>query len=162
MTYNIVEPLDHPSILKEYLSLEKDIKWTNYGQSTGRQASLQHASGMQGGEGKLKQGVDEKEYNILVPGCEGTIFEELIVRYKLFRTRLMWVSGKSCYSIHKDRTKRLHIPIVTNTQCMFLFPDGPSLVHLPAGHSYIVDTTKNHTFCNFSEIDRLHLVGCID
>jgi len=157
MLYQTLGVVDHLKIYGAYLKIENAIEW--YGD---RQSSLQVSNDGHSGTGKLQMSRDEHDYSILNPVFNGTVFEDLISEYKLFRTRLMWVKSKSCYSIHKDKTKRVHIPLMTNEQCMFLFPDKVELIHLPAGYSYLVDTRESHTFCNFSDSDRLHLVGCTD
>jgi hypothetical protein len=104
----------------------------------------------------------ELTYNQLNPYFKDTIFEKLIVDYKLYRTRLMWVNKMSCYSIHKDSTPRIHIPLVTNPECYFVFKDDASFIHMETGHVYWADTRKNHTFINCSEMERLHLVGVVE
>ena len=71
------------------------------------------------------------------------------------------MSETSCYSYHKDPTKRIHIPLITNDKCFMVIDD---IVHrYPAdGNYYISDTTKMHTAVNGSWEDRVHIVGCID
>ena len=91
---------------------------------------------------------------------KNTIIEELVTKYNLFRTRLMWVEPKSCYTIHKDHSTRIHVPIITNPGALFVFRKG-FMFNLEAGKIYWTDTTLEHTFANFSEHPRLHLVGCI-
>ena len=67
---------------------------------------------------------------------------------------------KTCYTYHKDYTKRIHIPIITNEKCMFIIDD--EVVRFPAdGDYYLVDTTKMHTAINASFEDRIHIVGNI-
>ena len=67
---------------------------------------------------------------------------------------------KTCYSYHKDQTKRLHIPIVTNDKCFFVIND--EVVRTPKeGHPYVLDTTLIHTAVNASFEDRIHLIGCV-
>ena len=66
---------------------------------------------------------------------------------------------KSCYSIHRDFTPRLHLPIVTNQDCYFLSESPLKMFHLPAdGTTTFIDTRSNHTFLNTSEHSRLHIV----
>jgi hypothetical protein len=102
----------------------------------------------------------ELTYDQLNPFFKDTIFEKLINRYKMYRTRLMWISKMSCYSIHTDSTPRIHVPIITNPQCFFVFREG-IVQHLSAGSVYRVNTTKPHTFMNCSDTPRLHLIGCM-
>lgn len=164
MNYNILSPIKTIPILQEYFKLEKDIQWLSNGNG-GRQCGIQYIEGEDpfiSATGKLKPNIIETEYNVINPLFRGTIFEEVIKEHKLFRTRLMWAGSKSCYSLHKDKTKRLHIPLITNDQCLFVFPEESKFIYLPSGHAYVVDTTRTHSFCNFSKIPRLHLVGCIE
>lgn len=86
----------------------------------------------------------------------------IIYDFKLFRTRIMSLNPKKCYSIHKDSTWRLHIPIVTNDQCFFYFPDYKEQFFLEEGHVYLVNTVETHTFINAGNIERIHFIGCID
>ena len=76
------------------------------------------------------------------------------------RSRLMKLEPFHCYSYHRDASKRIHIPLITNERCMFIIEDE---VHrYPAdGNSYIIDTTKMHTAINASYEDRYHIVGCL-
>ena len=77
----------------------------------------------------------------------------------VFRTRIMLARPKSCYSIHKDYSPRLHLPLVTNTECNFLLTDPLQMFHLPAdGTTTWVDTRNRHTAMNGSTDPRLHLV----
>ena len=76
------------------------------------------------------------------------------------RTRVMRLEQKTCYSYHKDPTKRIHIPIITNVDCLMIIDD--EIIRYPAdGSYYVMDTTKMHTAVNASYEDRIHLVGCI-
>lgn len=161
--YSVISKVDHRHILQEYKKLEEHIQWPE-NSAKGKQTGLQYAENEmpeKSAVGSLRSSRIETEYSLITPLFKNTIFEEIINQYKMCRTRLMWVNPYSCYSIHKDQTKRLHIPLITNTECFFIFPDDRELVHLPLGNLYLVDTTKNHSFCNFSENPRLHLVGCI-
>ena len=101
----------------------------------------------------------ESEFNVLVyPELEYT--NSIIIDLNMCRTRVMRMSRKSCYSYHYDRTKRIHIPLVTNKNCFMVIED--EIFRYPAdGNYYIVDTTKMHTFVNASKEERIHIVGCI-
>ena len=79
----------------------------------------------------------------------------------MFRSRIMRMKGKTCYTYHQDPTKRMHIPLVTNENCFFIIDD---VIHrYPAdGNHYLADTTKKHTFVNASMEDRIHIIGCVD
>jgi hypothetical protein len=107
----------------------------------------------------------EKSFDTLQPSLTGTPIDRYLqsLSVKVYRTRLMVARPKSCYSIHYDMTPRLHLPLVTNEQCNFLFLDPMTLAHLPAqGRTYWVDTRLQHTFLNGSDKDRLHLVMVVE
>lgn len=79
---------------------------------------------------------------------------------KMYRTRVMNLKSKTCYTYHKDLSKRIHIPIETNENCFIII--NKEVKHYPAdGNYYIVDTTQYHTALNASKKDRIHIVGVI-
>jgi len=85
---------------------------------------------------------------------------EVIKQYLMYRSRVMKMKEKTCYSYHYDSTKRIHIPLITNWKCFLLI--GDKSYHLPAdGSVYLVDTTGYHTALNGSRerFDRIHLIG---
>jgi len=156
----LLETINTQEILKNFNLLEEKIIWTYFSQ--GRQAGLQYKLGEDfwtSSVGK-SQGA-ELEYTELNPFFKDTIFETVIEKYNLKRTRLMWVNQKSCYSLHSDETPRIHIPLITDPECYFLFKPG-SLHHLPTDSVWWVNTKLRHTFLNCSEHPRLHLVGVVD
>jgi hypothetical protein len=162
MNYARIEEFDHTHLLECYYQLEDKISWLVF-PNKGRQASIQYAVNEDvflSSTGTLQPYRREKEYNLLNPLFSGTMFEDIIKKYNLVRTRLMWSDPRSCYSLHYDLSWRLHIPLITNKDCRFVFPDNPEIFHLPVGGVYMVDTTKTHSFCNFSTKPRLHLLGC--
>jgi len=159
-----IDSVNSNKILLEYYKLESKIDWFD-NKAKGKQCGLQYADGedfFYSATGKLKKDRVESEYCLINPLFKNTIFEDLINKYKMFRTRLMWVHPYACYSIHKDNSSRIHVPLITNDRCLFLFPDEPKLVHLQIGKVFLVDTTINHSFCNFSDHSRLHIVGCVE
>lgn len=152
--------VDVDEVLACYNKLEPEIQWTDMGHK-GRQAGLQFKDNEDvwaSAVGK-SQGF-ELTYTNLNPYFKDTIFEELIRKYNMSRARLMWVGPYACYSVHVDTTPRIHVPIITNQECYFVFKKG-SLHHMPAGLSYWVNTTLPHTFMNCSDQHRLHLVGVV-
>jgi hypothetical protein len=178
----ILNDIDIADALNEYYRLEPNIVWTNDGPK-GRQAGLQYKDNTLGNSQETinpdtnqpwtkhewtsavgrNQGM-ELAYNNINPFFKDTIFEKLIIDYKMTRTRLMWINQMSCYSIHRDSTPRVHIPLITNPECYFVFKndDMATLTHLKIGHVYWADTRKDHTFMNCSEMSRLHLVGIVE
>lgn len=85
-----------------------------------------------------------------------------IIPYPIFRLRFMKLMPISCLSLHHDPTMRLHIPIETNENCLFIFKNQIP-VHLPAdGSAYIVDTRQIHTVLNGDrKASRLHFVAAV-
>lgn len=155
----IVETIDVNSLLESYNLIEPNIQWTDY-YLKGKQAGLQYKVNDDPWNSAVgKQNGRDHEYNIINPLFKGTIFETLIDKYHLTRSRLMWVYGMACYSMHIDETPRIQIPIITNPDCYFIFKNLPP-IHLRAGNVYFVDTRQYHTFANCSDHARLHFVGC--
>jgi hypothetical protein len=75
------------------------------------------------------------------------------------RFRIMTLVGPSCYTIHKDLSRRYHYAVETNENCIFLFPQNNVQVHIPQdGNLYLLDTRYPHTFVNGSRFTRTHLV----
>jgi len=156
----ILANIPHIDIVKSYGSISKHIIWTDY-KLKSKQAGLQHKEGDDiwiSSVGKSKG--EEYQYNIINPVVKNTLFEDIIVKYNLARSRFLFLAPFSTYSIHKDSTKRLHIPIITNSKCFLLFKEN-GLHHLAPGHVYETDTTLEHTSINCSESWRLHFVGAI-
>jgi hypothetical protein len=107
----------------------------------------------------------ETQFKYIHPKLKGGYIDQCLqslAEYRIVRTRLMLVNPRTCYSIHSDPYPRIHIPVITNNQCLFCFPESGAMEYLPAdGTSYYVDTTKKHTFINCSTVPRVHLVGVV-
>ena len=152
--------IDVQSILDCYHKLEPNIIWSDYGNK--KQTSLQYKEGDNvwlSSSGKSKG--DELSYDQLNPFFKDTVFEEIIKTYNLKRTRLMWVSPQSCYSMHVDSTPRIHVPMITYPDSFFVFKHRPP-IHLSTGNVYKVETRLPHTFMNCSSHSRLHLIGAVE
>lgn len=104
----------------------------------------------------------ERDYCVINPALNGTILEEYIKKYNGFRTRIMVMPGRHCYSIHPDPTPRIHIPIVTSKQAWMIWPYNNQCYQLQTGHAYWTDTRKYHTFINGADVTRIHLVMCVN
>lgn len=124
------------------------------------QLSLQVTQAGTGGEGKLENLNNvEKDFNVFAFDIPYT--NSVLSELGMYRSRLMRIRPKTCYSYHWDLTKRMHIPLITNDDNFFVIDDVVS--RYPAdGSYYLVDTTKKHTFVNASFESRLHIVGCVD
>ena len=114
------------------------------------------------GTGRLTNLENHKESDFIVPNFPHMEYTNHILKeLKMFRSRVMKLDAKACYTYHKDPTKRLHIPLITNENCFFVIED--EIVRLPAdGNYYLIDTTKKHTFVNSSLESRIHIVGCVE
>ena len=98
--------------------------------------------------------------DLVVPLFDLPYVNSLMNKFKIGYGRLCFLQSKTCYTYHKDISKRIHIPIETNDQCFFVLDD--EVIRLPAdGSVYEVDTTKMHTFVNGSMSTRTHIVGTL-
>lgn len=112
------------------------------------------------GTGKATEYV-ETENEFVHPLFDIPYTNSIIKMLELKRTRLINLFPQTCYTMHKDYTPRVHIPLITNEKC-FLIVDN-EMIHLPAdGNVHIIDTTKNHTAINASTKNRYHIVGVVD
>jgi len=160
MLIKIIDTCNSASLTETYKSIEEKIQWTEFG-SNNRQAGLQYleqedpwSSAVGTSKGR------DLEYTNLNMFFQGSVFETIIKKYNLTRTRFLWVGPKTCYSMHRDISPRIHIPIITNDQCFFVFQRG-MVSHLKQDHVFWVDTRQHHTFMNCSSEARLHLVGVV-
>lgn len=88
-----------------------------------------------------------------------TVIDQLKQQYPIVRGRFMKMKHKTCLTMHVDKSKRIHLPIYTNENCMMIIDN--QIVRMPFGQSYYVDTTVPHTALNASKNNRVHLVFCI-
>jgi hypothetical protein len=157
----LLEKIDHQLILDTFDAIEKSIVWTEYGHK-GKQTGLQYKDNEDPWTSAVGKGTgSDPNYTNINPAFKDTVFEEYINKYKLLRTRLMWVNPYACYSMHKDDTPRIHIPLITNPECYFVFQKG-IISNLKQGSVWWVDTRMFHTFMNCSDYPRLHLVGVVE
>jgi hypothetical protein len=104
---------------------------------------------------------EEQQYNQLHTDLVGSYLEKIINQHKGYRTRIMLMPPRHCYSIHADPTKRIHIPIITSDQCWMIWPKSNACYRLETTLCYITDTTQPHTFINGGLENRIHLVMCV-
>lgn len=118
-----------------------------------------------GDDGKLKEQevkLTQHDFTAMHPMLSSTylgeVLETLALDYNYGRARIMGLKHKKVMSMHSDATTRLHIPLVTNENCLMII-DG-NLYHMPAdGAVYHTDTTKPHTALNANHnFMRLHLL----
>lgn len=103
----------------------------------------------------------EKDFNIIHKNFKNTEFERIVNDFNLVRSRIMLLHNNKCYSIHRDASWRLHIPIKTNPDCSFYFPDHKEHFYLEEGKVYKINTTERHTFLNAGDSNRIHFIGCL-
>jgi Aspartyl/Asparaginyl beta-hydroxylase len=159
--------------------LNKDLEWfklQQYLSKTDHQICLNgidQTSTWRDGVGKLldrypeyQRSMDiEKRFTQWLPEFNMTyarhVYDTLSQRWHLGRMRLMEIRPKTCYTWHKDVSRRLHIAINTDhTRCGLIIED--TVHRIPAdGNVYLADTTKYHTAYNAMEHSRYHLVAVI-
>jgi hypothetical protein len=106
---------------------------------------------------------EEKMYQFIQPSLKGSYLEQIISEYKGFRTRIMKLTPKKCYTLHKDPTPRIHIPIQTNDRCWMVWPFHQTCLQPKIGEIYWTDTRKPHTFFNGDEtLERIHIVMVVE
>ena len=166
---DLVRPVDYGCDLVELKNIVKDLlenpivnKMAGF--------SIQHRANVED-PWKLIDGLEslkfynekESDFSKINKIFIGTGFEKIIKDFNLFRCRVMVMKNKTCYTLHHDNTKRLHIPIVTKkNKGFFFFPRTGYHYFLNEGCTYLVDTTETHTFVNTADHLRVHLVGCIN
>ena len=102
-----------------------------------------------------------KETDFTEPNFNLPYINSIIEELNMYRTRVMVLKPKVCYSIHSDPVKRIHIPVITNENCWLIV--NKEIMHLPAdGRYYKIDTTQKHTALNGSWEDRIHIVGSVE
>lgn len=140
---DLVRSIDLPIISLQY----RDVNEQNWDNATG-----------------WHHGPVEQEFIHIMPSLEGTEIDSMIKNspYGMVRTRIMVVKPGKKYTVHYDNSPRIHIPIVSNEECRFIFYAPNKIIgdYLePDGSIYWVDTRKYHTFYNKSQSDRIHVVA---
>jgi hypothetical protein len=95
-----------------------------------------------------------------IAGEFAAVFEALSSHVALDRGRLLELHPGHVMPFHSDGagSRRLHIPIITEGQCLIEFEAGGSY-HLPAdGSCFLVNTEHGHRATNRSPAPRTHLV----
>ena len=103
---------------------------------------------------------DEELFNETISIIKGTYIEELINKYKLFKTRCAILQPKKCYTWHFDNWPRIHFIVQSNPKCYFIFGEQKK-EYLEQGKTYFTDTTdpSGHTAINASWFPRIHIFG---
>lgn len=112
------------------------------------------------GIGSMKDLTSYKETDFTEFNFDLPYINHIIEDLNMCRTRVLVLHPKTCYSLHRDTSKRIHIPVVTNEKCWMIV--NKEIMHLPAdGRYYEIDTTQEHTALNGSWEARTHIVGCV-
>lgn len=127
------------------------------------QVSIQNGGGEDWNEGTgSRPGESEKQWDKVHPSLVGTWWDTDFfpsLPWKVYRTRIMTMEGRKCYSIHKDDNPRLHVALKTTGQARFIFTKPAEIIHIPVdGHIWWVDTRHEHTAINGSIEPRIHLL----
>lgn len=145
------------------IQLEIDFVVKRHGWWEDSQISLQSLDGKNwhaatGSEDKLEG--KETDFSVLNTSSHWEL-TKFITENNLYRTRIMKLKPKKCYSYHYDWTPRIHLAVTTHPYC-FMIVDK-EMFHIPAdSHAYLVDTAKAHTALNSSvDCERVHIVGCV-
>jgi hypothetical protein len=139
------------------------LTWDEETQQTRFQVAIQNGGTHDWDEGTgSRPGVAETQWDKLHPNLVGTWWDTDFfpsLPWKVYRTRIMTMEGRKCYSIHKDDNPRLHIALKTTNQARFIFTKPPEIIHIPAdGHVWWVDTRNEHTAINGAIEPRVHLL----
>lgn len=160
MHYEVIDKIDLERLKEELSTIEYDTQICLQGITNQMDPFL--GIGTEGSKNswERKQNHSHMPIDFVVPLFDIPYTNSIMEKYNFFYTRLMLVKPKTCYSYHRDRCKRIHIPLVTNEDAWFIIEK--EIFHLPAdGSVYLVDTTKMHTVVNTSSENRTHLVGQI-
>lgn len=186
MIKNLDVNIDYNKLYQEYVNLDIDnLLSSNYNlkqiavqcrQDAPKESQLTESCGSlhidwieyeKNPVGKLplrKKIYKENQFDKICDLFVNTEFEKLIqqisLQYKVVRGRFMLLQHKTCLTYHKDSSKRIHIPIYTNENCMMIIND--IVYRMPFGNTYLVDTTVPHTALNASKDPRVHLVFCLN
>lgn len=87
-----------------------------------------------------------------------SVYNTIKSDYPIGRVRIMLLPGQKCFSLHADITKRIHLPLETNEQCMMIIDN--EVKYMPAdGSVWLTNTTRPHTAVNGNLMfDRIHLL----
>jgi hypothetical protein len=159
--YKVIGRIDHERMLFEIESLNVKSQMLLQGISTS-QDPFELVSRIDDGNVNAWERKQEKEFTVnevIHPLFHIPYTNSVCEEYQLGYTRCMVLNSKRCYTYHIDRSRRIHIPLITNDSNFFVIDD--KVYKLPAdGSVYEVDTTRIHTFVNASLENRLHIVGC--
>jgi len=92
-----------------------------------------------------------------------TVLQEVndyfVKEYDVVRGRIMVLGAKSTLTYHTDDSPRIHIPLITSRDSLFIIED--IIYRLEYRKTYFVNTLKKHTAVNTNFLSRVHLVYCL-
>lgn len=146
----------------QVLALKKNIKrnqialqWRDeYDKTYGNSSCMDHV-------------YNEEQFINIIPDLQGTEIDKLLnfFSFRTFRARIMTLATNISYIPHIDSRPRIHIPIISNPKCRFVFfnPERQEEEYMPAdGGIYWIDVRTRHTFENKSDQSRIHIVMVTD
>jgi len=145
------------------IRLEIDQLVDTHGWYENSQISLQSPDGnFMTGNGKIESNPGYTELDFVACNApDNWEITRFITDNNLYRTRIMKLNPKVCYSYHRDRSSRVHLAVDTHENCFFV--KDKTMFHIPAdGKPYWIDTRIHHTALNATlDFERIHIVGCV-
>ena len=159
----VLQEVDHLKILNEADSIKValDKGWSNMPDQVGLQGHKPDLNPLTEYENSCGRGhrMQYPENYFKYDLWDIPIVNSIMAKYGMIRTRLMASKPKTCLTIHADMSKRIHIPLMSNPECLMVIEDRA--YYLEPGKVYLTNTTLRHTALNGSQTNRLHIVGCI-
>lgn len=112
-----------------------------------------------------KSKLEQNDFTVVNEAFRNTYVEEvyndLNDKYDICRGRFMMLSPEfRGYSYHYDLTDRIHIPLVTNSDSIFLVENKVYTMPI-TGTTYRLETTNKHTAMNLGNEERVHFTVCV-
>jgi hypothetical protein len=107
------------------------------------------------------QDLEHDEELFIYPLYDIPYTNKIISNLGMYRTRVMCMRAKTCYTLHRDVTERVHIPLKGDLDSCFMLVDEEVVWMKEIGKVYTIDTRKTHTAVNASREVRMHLVGLV-
>jgi hypothetical protein len=157
--------VDKEKLLEVFNFAFENLPWTNTSPTVQSGVSVESPNSADYLQACLMkmEAESEKQFQYLAAAYQKTYLQELIsiIPFEVYRWRWMILNPKSCYSIHRDWTERIHVPVISNDQSYLIFKEETKMYQLEVGSAYKVNTMFLHTAINGHDSWRVHLVGCI-
>lgn len=162
MHIEVLEEIDHTKVLEE----ANDVKillgkgWKDVEQVSlqAPKPDLNWEDNWDKGNGKSVE-LDYPETYYKYSLFDLPTINRLMEKYGMVRTRIMVSQPSTNLSFHQDMSKRIHLPLFTNPDCVMIIED--TIYRLEPGKVYLTNTTLRHTAVNGSLVPRGHIVGCV-